>query len=104
MNRKILCSAIFISSFFLIFLGMRNPYLSGDHAPKPRPRAIAEDSTKKSFEIVEQLKAEVACPPVNCCTVPAQLITALAPVKEYPRFNPVLPANLPARASPSSLS
>lgn len=60
MNRKIILGAIFTASFFLIFLGMRIPYLSGGSTPKQRPRAIVENATSKPLEASKPSNSDLA--------------------------------------------
>ena len=61
MNRKIILGAIFTASFFLIFLGMRIPYLSGGSTPKQRPRAIIENATSKPLEASKPSDSDLTC-------------------------------------------
>ncbi|NJD91598.1 MAG: hypothetical protein FIA91_08805 [Geobacter sp.] len=61
MNRKILLSTIFIASFFLVFLGMRTPNLSGPGAPKQQPRAIIENVTSKPLDAGNYSVDDFAC-------------------------------------------
>ena len=51
MKKKLLLTLIFPTSFFLIFLGIRNPSLEKNSGPKQRPRAITENVVKASQEI-----------------------------------------------------
>lgn len=104
MNRKILFSAIVISSFFLMFLGMRNPYLSGSGAPKPRPRAVVENSTKNHLEVVQQLQVEDLCPQEVFSAAPDQGVIALELAREFNLLTLISFANPSARASPLPLS
>ncbi|HLO25934.1 MAG TPA: hypothetical protein VK187_07460 [Geobacteraceae bacterium] len=46
MNRNIVLAIIFPVTFFLVFLGVRNPDLNGNSRPKPRPRAVLENLEK----------------------------------------------------------
>ncbi len=44
---------IFPVTFFLVFLGVRNPDLNGNSRPKPRPRAVLENLEKLGKEPLE---------------------------------------------------
>ena len=46
MKTRVLLGTIFITTFFLCFLGMRNPDLYDGKAPKQRPRAVLEEADK----------------------------------------------------------
>lgn len=104
MNRKILVSAIVASSFFLIFLGMRNPVLSGSGLPKSRPRAVIENTVKNIFEVVQQLQVEDVCPQEGFRAVPDQRVAQLEQIRASIRVGIVAVTNPSARASPSPLS
>jgi hypothetical protein len=69
MNRKILLAAIFPVSFFLVFLGIRNPDLKGNSRPKPRPRAVVENvenAKKIAQETCSKQQQEIeSCQPLS---------------------------------------
>ena len=103
MNRKLLLITILVASSFLVFLGMRNPYLSGGSAPKQRPRAVVEHVVKNALDVVQQVKTEAADPHGFHFVGPVQYSTKLAPSIEF-TFPPFIPTtNLVARAPPSHL-
>lgn len=100
MNNKIRLITILIASFFLISLGIRNPYLSGGNSPKPHPRAVIENAAKNSLDVVQQLNIEAANPHEFAYAAPNQPITPLAPATEFSVAPFIRPASLTARAPP----
>ncbi|HEX5772807.1 MAG TPA: hypothetical protein VFY07_00680 [Geomobilimonas sp.] len=53
MTRKLLIPCIVAASFFLVFLGMRNPFLNDNDGPKHRTGAVIESTEKPSEELVK---------------------------------------------------
>lgn len=101
MNNKIRLITILVASFFLITLGMRNPYLSGGSAPKPHPRAVIENAAKNTLDVVQQLEIEATTPCAFLYSAPDQFISPLTPASETV-FPPLIrPISLAARAPPS---
>jgi hypothetical protein len=100
-NKKILFGSIFIFSIFLIFLGMRNSYLSEDKGPKQRPRAIVENGIKHTPEIINQLDTAVACPQEIASHVPSQRTTPLGITISIITPPLASQADLSARAPPT---
>jgi hypothetical protein len=89
-HRNFLLATVLLSIFFICALGMRNPWLHDNHQPKPRPRAIIEESTKKApQEIIKSLssvdlettQAEVILPEFRGCRFYSQQLNVSPPVK-----------------------
>ncbi len=104
MNRKLILSAIFIASFFLVFLGMRNPDLSGGSAPKQRPRAVVENSTSKSVDFVKQLNFDIACALPTAGIIPKLCVLPLEVSPNVFSYSSIPPAGFTARAPPEFYS
>jgi len=104
MNRKILFITIIVASFFLVFLGMRNPYLSGGSGPKQRPRATAENTIKNHSEIIQQHNIEFAYLPPAVNFNPNWCMSRLASAPIIFPLSFIALAILSARAPPEFLS
>lgn len=78
MDRKLLALSVVAASFFLVFLGMRNPYLNGAPTPKQRPRAVVESIAKASDRLIEQ-SSVVAVHPVLPSLQPDGAASTVAP-------------------------
>lgn len=88
--------------FFLVFLGMRNPYLKGDFSkPKQRPRATLSERAQQETQVKSEKAPSVAFVP-TLLTLPAQIetisSTPLLPPPHIPTL--VTKALAPSRASP----
>ena len=95
--------ATFIVSFCLLFSGMRVPYFTCPHRPKPKQRAVIESQVKTSQYIINNS--------IDCFAIPAkppQLKTALLQQIElvFTLYSPAVPTLFPnsSRAPPLFLS
>lgn len=101
MNRKIFLSTIFIASFFLVFLGMRTPNLSGGNPPKQHPRAIIENVISKPLDVSKDSITDFASVEPIFSASPRQCAASLetAQILLVHSFTP--PALTIARAPPA---
>jgi hypothetical protein len=100
MNRKIVTWAVVPICLFLIVMGMRVPPMGGPHAtPKPRPRAVVENSYKTAQDatandvLALQLSHQIPAPLLQ-----RTFRTRVSP--ETCLFSSVAPAKTGARAPP----
>jgi hypothetical protein len=104
MTRKVwFTTFILIPAFFLITLGMRNPFLDNNHGPKPRPRAVLEEKVSKS-SFVDSCQFHVDA---DVCRPVAMAASSEQPLSFVSRITFQIPDPglicLPSRASPSRL-
>lgn len=102
MNRKIILCTIFITSFFLVFLGMRTPNLSAGTAPKQHPRAIIENVTSKPLDANKQAIDDFAGVAPIFSIYPEHRTTIFAAVPVLLALSSPPPALTFARAPPTT--
>lgn len=101
MTRKQLTFCIFTAIFFLVFLGMRNSVLAGNHGPKPRPRAVLESIKKASDELVKKSFQDAVLPPHDIHLPVERVCIVTPPIVRHVTLNHSTP--LAARAPPRSI-
>jgi hypothetical protein len=103
MTRKAWFTTFFlIPVFFLITLGMRNPFLDHNPGPKPRPRAIIEENVSKSqFADSDASKLHVDADVCRAVTIAARIAVPDSLVSQLSSHRPDhVVSSLPSRASP----
>jgi hypothetical protein len=103
MTRKAWFTTFFlIPVFFLITLGMRNPFLDHNPGPKPRPRAVIEENVSKSeFADSDASKLQVDADVCRAVTIVARVAVPGSFVSQLSNHRPnVVVSSIPSRASP----